>query len=186
MPHPIDSFAKRNLTPHSEFIHERINLKYLSREQTGDRELVKQVSRLEDECDERHKAIACSATYTRTLIDMLNNSSGRGSLLIDVLAPRRSAEERISEPRMSLVEFLTYVSSCCSTWFGFSILYLTSFAASLPRRLWHQRQKRRSNQSDIRWLTRGPWFSPGNTALTFNGKSSIPGRLTPSDRGLRN
>ena len=131
----IDSLAHSlNRTPFAETIAEKLPYPHISELEWSDEGTREEVQRVTRACHARHASrTPCSTSYTSTLIDLTNNSSSKGSLLVDVLSPRESAQERISEARMSLIEFLTYVSSCLSTWFGFPILSFSPFAAALPR-----------------------------------------------------
>ena len=73
---------------------------------------------------------------------MMNNSSYFRDFMIDVLSPREAMMHMITEASMPLIEYLTYVSSCVSTWFGISILSLTP--AGFLTRVGDRNRKKRS------------------------------------------
>ena len=96
------------------------------------------IVRVDDRCNEQCHTTICVVSYTRTdLIDM-SLKANKSEFSIRILAANRPDAIMESIPLIGLNDFVYYVCSCVTVWFGVSVYGMNPFAAAIQ---WLQGKK---------------------------------------------
>lgn len=113
-----------------------LNLKPVSYKDIKDPKMAKVVNDSMVKCEEKCQTFSCHFSLSRTSVSHSILKRLTREFSIEVITPSEPTVDIISTKKMTLIEFLSYVSSCLGIWFGLNISGFNPIS-------WYERRRRK-------------------------------------------
>ncbi|KAI1301391.1 hypothetical protein HDE_03047 [Halotydeus destructor] len=137
------SIRELNFVPFSVSSYESLNVTLMDVTHNNDDIVMDKLRKLERDCSERCKQKDCfKMEYTPKLISTIKDTN---SVVVELYSPNEPGIQSVSKPKITLIDYVTYVLSCLGFWFAFSPLVFME--QKLLTRLTRSRKKDNENVS---------------------------------------